>query len=163
MSFWDFMSGSTPAGIISETGNKAITGVFAGVKDLISEFHLSPELEQQARLKLAEMELQSYQTRISDIQSARAMQTARPSPWPGILTLINTVGFFTTMGLVIFKGLPPTSEAGGQVILLLIGALITGYTATQAFWVGANSNSRAKDEMLANSIPISSAQSIVTK
>ncbi len=152
MSFWDFLSGSTPAGVISDTGQKVVSSVFTGVKELIEEFHLSPEQAQQARLRLAELELRTYQTRISDVQSARQMQTAVQSPWPGILTLVSTAGFFSVMVLIIWKGLPTTSEAGGQAILLLIGALIAGYTQVLGFWFGTTMSSRAKDELLANSI-----------
>ena len=31
MGFWDFLSGSTPAGVISDTGQKVVAGVFEGV------------------------------------------------------------------------------------------------------------------------------------
>ena len=42
----------------SQAGHQGGAGVFQGVKDLIEEFHLSPEQAQQFKLKLAEMQHQ---------------------------------------------------------------------------------------------------------
>lgn len=154
MGFWEFFSGTTPAGVISETGQKVITGVFDGVTKLIEEFHLSPEQAQQFKLELAKMELESYKTQINDIQSARQMQMAVRSPWPGIITFTMLVGFFGVMGLIIFKGLPALNESGGQAIMLLIGSLTTGLGTAIHFWLGANKDDQTRAQMLANSIPV---------
>ena len=163
MGFWDFLSGSTPGGVISETGQKVVGSIFTGVKDLISEFHLSPELEQQFRLRLAEMELAAYQAQISDVQSARQMQIATPSPWPGILTMVIVFGFYAVLAAVIFKGLPSTNAPGGEAILMLIGSLTTGLASVLAFWFGTTRGSQDKDRLLANSIPAPPPAEIVSK
>lgn len=153
MGFWNFLTGSTPAGVISETGQKVVASVFTGVNELIEQFHLSPEEAQKFKVAMAQMELESYKTQISDIQSARQMQMANRSPWPGIITFTMLVGFFGVMILIIFKGLPSTTEAGGQAIMLLIGALTTGLGTAIHFWLGANKDDQTRAEMLANSIP----------
>jgi hypothetical protein len=155
MGFWDFMSGSSPAGVISDTGQKVVAGVFQGVKDLIEEFHLSPEQAQTMKLKLAEIELQAYQAQITDVQSARQMQMANKSPWPGILTFVLLVGFFGVLIMIIMQGMPSMDQAGGQAILLMIGALITGFGTALHFWLGGTRSGQDKDEMLANSVPAS--------
>ena len=155
MSFWDFMTGSTPAGVISDTGQKVVAGVFDGVKGLIEEFHLSPEQAQQMKLRLAELELQSYQAQISDVQSARAMQIQTKSMWPGLLTALIVFGFYGVLGIMVWKGLPSTTAPGGEAILMLIGSLTTGLASVLGYWFGTTQGSRAKDEMLANSVPAS--------
>ena len=99
MGLWEFLSGTTPAGVISDTSQKVVTGLFEGVGGLIEKFHLSPGDEQQFRLELAKMELEAYRTQISDIQSARTMHMTTKSVWPGILTMVLTVGFFGVLGV----------------------------------------------------------------
>lgn len=160
MGFWDFLTGSTPAGVISDTGHKVVAGVFDGVGALIDRFHLSPEEAQQFKLELAKLQLDTYKTQISDVQSARQMQMANKSPWPGILTCVITVGFFAIIGIIIFNGLPLTTEAGGQAIMLLIGSLVSGLGMVLSFWFGTTRGSETKNEMLANSIPMTSVAAV---
>lgn len=157
MGFWDFVTGSTPAGVISETSQKVLGGVFEGVNSLIEQFHLSPEDAQKFKIAMAQMELESYKTQISDIQSARQMQMANRSSWPGIITFTMLVGFFGVMILIILNDLPKLNEAGGQAIMLMIGALTTGLGTAIHFWLGANKDDQTKAEMLARSIPVSQA------
>ena len=155
MGFLDWMTGTTPAGVISDTGQKVVAGIFEGVGGLIDRFHLSPEEAQQFKLELARMQLESYKTQISDIQSARQMQMANRSVWPGVLTVLMTIGFFGLLSIIIFKGVPTTNEAGGQAILLLIGSVISGFGMVLSFWFGTTNGSQNKDQMLMNSIPVS--------
>lgn len=160
MGFWDFMTGSTPAGVISDTGQKVVAGLFQGVGEMIDRFHLSPEEAQQFKLELAKMELESYKAQISDVQSARQMQMATPSPWPGILTMVIVFGFYAVLAAVIFKGLPSTNAPGGEAILMLIGSLTTGLASVLAFWFGTTRGSQDKDRLLANSVPAPSGESM---
>src|SRR5690349_12459856 len=85
MGFWEWFSGTTPAGVISETGQKVVAGVFDGVGAMIDRFHLSETDKQEMKMELAKMQLEAYKTQISDVQSARQMQMATRSMWPGTL------------------------------------------------------------------------------
>lgn len=158
MGFWEFFSGGTPAGVISETGQKVVASVFDGVEKLIEQFHLSPEDAQRFRLALAQMQLEAYKAQISDVQSARQMQMANKSPWPGILTLVIVGGFYGVLGVIFFKGLPSTSAPGGEIVLLLIGSLSTALTAVLGYWFGTTQGSQNKDRLLLDSVPASIAQ-----
>jgi hypothetical protein len=163
MGFWDFITGSTPAGVISETGQKVVTGIFDGVGSMIDRFHLSETDKQQFKLELAKLQLESYKTQITDIQSARQMQMTNRSIWPGVLTVIMTLGFYSMMGILIFKGLPSTNETGGQALLLVIGSVVSGFGMMLSFWFGSTQGSQNKDQMLMNSIPVpTTAQIAVT-
>jgi hypothetical protein len=155
MGFWDFLSGSSPAGVISDTGQKVVAGVFQGVKDLIEEFHLSPEQAQTMKLKLAEIELQAYQAQITDVQSARQMQMSNKSAWPGVLTVVIVGGFYGVLAAVIWVGLPSTTAPGGEAILMLIGSLTTALPMVLSFWFGTTQGSQNKDRMLMDSVPAS--------
>jgi len=159
--FWDLFSGSTPAGIASETGQKLVAGIFDGVKGLIEEFHLSPEQAQQMKLRLAEMQLEAYQAQISDVQSARQMQMATRSIWPGTLTLVIIGGYFGLLAVMIIHGIPSTKDPGGEVLLTLIGVLAAAVPMVLGYWFGTTKGSFDKDQMLSNSVPMSTVASIV--
>ncbi len=160
MGFWNFLSGTTPAGVISETGQKVVTGVFQGVRDLISEFHLSPEAEQAARLKLAELELNTYQAQVGDVQSARQMQMATKSMWPGVLTLVIIGGYFGLLGVMILHGIPSTKDPGGEVLLTLIGVLAAAVPMVLGYWFGTTQSGQGKDAILAGSVPVTSVATL---
>ena len=153
MGLWNFLSGSTPAGVISETGQKVVAGIFDGVDKLIDNFHLSPGDAQQFKLSLAQMQLDAAKMQVEDAQSARAMQMQTRSLWPGILTLTVTIGFFAVMTGIIMYGLPHTSEAGQQAILILMGSLVSGFGMVLTFWFGSTMGSQNKDQMIWRSTP----------
>jgi len=159
MGFWNFLAGTTPAGVISETSQKVLTGVFDGVGAMIDRFHLSPEDAQQFKLELARMQLDSYKTQISDVQSARQMQMATQSWWPGILTMVIIGGYFSLLAIMIIHGIPGTKDPGGEVLLTLIGVLAAAVPMVLGYWFGTTMNSRSKDQLLANSMPIGSVTS----
>jgi hypothetical protein len=154
MAFWDWMTGATPAGIISEAGQKIVTGVFDGVAELIKTVHLPPEEEIQFKMGLAQLQLQTLQAQTQDVQSARAMQMQTRSVWPGTLTLVITVGFYVVLGIVIYHGLPKVGDTGSEAILLLIGSLTTGFSMVLTFWFGSTMGSQNKDQMLWKSTPL---------
>lgn len=154
MAFWDFLSGSTPAGVISETGHKMIGGVFDGVTKIISEFHLSPEDELKFKTAMAQLQLDTLKTELTDVQSARQMQMQTHSIWPGIISFVVLFGFFGILLTIIFNGLPPIEKAGGEAFLILLGALGAGFTMVMTFWLGSSSGSESKNAMLWKSVPL---------
>lgn len=157
MGLWNFLSGSTPAGVISETGQKVVAGLFEGVNSLIEQFHLSPEDAQKFKIAMAQMELDTYKAQISDVQSARQMQMATRSPWPGILTLVIMGGYFGLLSVMIIHGIPSTKDPGGEVLLTLIGVLAAAVPMVLGYWFGTTMSSKDKDLLLANSVPITSS------
>jgi len=154
MGFWDFLSGSTPAGVISETGQKVLTGVFDGVGSMIDRFHLSETDKQEMKMELARMQLDAYKTQISDVQSARQMQMANKSFWPGILTLVIIGGYFSLLGVMVLHGIPSTKDPGGEVLLTLIGVLAGAVPMVLAFWFGTTQSGQGKDQLIAHSVPV---------
>jgi hypothetical protein len=153
MGLLDWITNTTPGGQIGEAAQKTIGGIFDGVSTIIKEFHLSPEDEIKLKLSLAQLQLQTYQAQIADTQSARQMQIATRSVWPGLLTLIIMVGFFTALGIVIYHGLPALGAAGSEAILLLLGTLTTGFGMVLTFWFGSTMGSQNKDQMIWHSVP----------
>lgn len=155
MGFWDFLSGNTPAGVISDTGQKVVASVFDGVGAMIDRFHLSDTEKQEMKMELARMQLDAYKTQISDVQSARQMQMATRSIWPGTLTLVIIGGYFGLLGVMVVHGIPSTKDPGGEVLLTLIGVLAAAVPMVLGYWFGTTSGSQNKDRMLADSVPAS--------
>lgn len=153
MGFWDFVTGSTPAGIVSETGQKVVAGVFSGITELIKTVHLSPEDELKFKTGLAQLQLQLYQAQIADVQSARQMQMQNKSIWPGLLSLLTLVGFYGAGFYIIKYGLPQTSAEGRDVIIMMAQTLVMGVGLVYGFWLGTSNSSQQKDKMLFNSTP----------
>jgi hypothetical protein len=156
MGFLDWLSGATPGQQVGQAGAEVIKGVFGSIGNLIEEFHLPPEKAQEFKLRLQELQLQATQAQLLDVQSARQMQMATRSPWPGILTALNTLGFFAVVGIIIAFGLPRVGQTGTEALLLLLGALTTGYLSCLSFWVGKNSGTDETRTMLYNSVPATS-------
>ncbi len=160
MGLLDWIGGSTPAGIASETGQKVVAGIFDGVESLISEFHLSPQEAQQFKLRLMEMKLQTYQTQVGDVQSARQMQMANRSVWPGTLTLLIIGGYFGLLVLMIWHGIPSTKDPGGEVLLTLIGVLAAAVPMVLGYWFGTTRGGQDKDQIISNSVPVSAVETM---
>ena len=154
MGFWDFLGGTTPAGVISETGQKVVAGVFEGVGAMIDRFHVSDTEKQEMKMALAQMQLDAYKTQISDVQSARQMQMSTRSLWPGILTMVIMGGYFGLLGVMIIHGIPSTKDPGGEVLLTLIGVLAAAVPMVLGYWFGTTLGSQNKDKLLAESMPV---------
>lgn len=93
MSFFDFILGSTPGNAVGEAGQKVVEGVFTGVKEIIKEFHLSPEAEIKLNLAMEQARLELFKARIQDVQSARQMEMVTRSRMPALLAMFYTVSF----------------------------------------------------------------------
>lgn len=93
MAFLDFILGSTPGEAVGSAGQKVVEGVFTGIKELIQEFHLSPEAEMKLNMALEKGRLEMFQARIQDVQSARQMEMVTRSRMPALLAMFYTVSF----------------------------------------------------------------------
>jgi hypothetical protein len=82
----------------------------------------------------------------ADRADARALQRARPSRMPAILTIVVTIGFFSTLAFVIKCGIPVQAH---DLVLTLFGAEVTAWLTCVAFWVGSSAGSDRKTELLA--------------
>lgn len=127
------------------------------VTDALSENKLSPD--QLTQLKVAEMEFKKFleQNKIdleridaADRESARKMQTETRSNIPGALAVILVGGFFIIL-ICMMAGILKVSDQ--QALLILLGALSSGFGAAVNFYFGSSHGSQNKDVLLANSQP----------
>lgn len=89
---------------------------------------------------------------VADRKDARAMQAARYSPVPAILSAIVTVGYFGVLIGMMTKWL---IVADSQVLLMMLGSLTTAWGMVMAFWFGTTRDSARKTDLLAQAAPLS--------
>lgn len=85
-----------------------------------------------------------------DRKDARAMQVAKPSPVPALLTCFVVGAFTTTLILLLKFDVPATNR---DILVYMIGQLSGGFTSALAFWLGTTRESGRKTELLAQSTP----------
>lgn len=88
-----------------------------------------------------------------DRDSARRMQTAKPSPVPALLTCFVVGAFTATLVLLLKFDVPATNR---DIVVYMIGQLSGGFTSALAFWLGTTRDSGRKTELLAQSTPAQS-------
>lgn len=88
--------------------------------------------------------------RLADVQDARAMQAGAVTAdsWtratPHVLAYILTASFIGSIMALFFKGLPESN-----VVMMLMGALISEFRGALAFFFGSSSSSKDKDSAIA--------------
>jgi hypothetical protein len=127
------------------------------VTDFLESGSMTPE--QVAGIRLAEMDMQKFMAdnalKLEDLsakntQGARDMQIATRSHIPGLLAIIITVGY---LGILVGMMLGYLKVIDNQALLILVGALATGFGTVLNFFLGSSHGSQSKDAMLAQSMP----------
>lgn len=154
MGLMDWFAGATPGAMVGDAAQKVIGGLFDGLDKLIDNFHLSEEDRIKLKIEIANQKLETFKAQISDIQSARQMQMATHSVWPGTLSLVMLIGFFGGGGYVLVYGIPgdATAEAK-QIVNMFSVALISGLSSVLGYWLGSSAGSDQKNAMLYHSTP----------
>jgi len=125
------------------------------VNEVLNSGKMTPE--QISAIKLAEIDfekfLKTHEIKLEEVSSAdrasaRDLQKSAPSQMPAALTLLITMGFFSVLGWMLYdKG-----SMDNPPLLIMLGSLGTAWTAATSFWFGTTAGSRAKTDLLANSV-----------
>lgn len=112
----------------------------------------------QAALTEAEVkmktEVDKHKADLEDVQDARATSVkyagmASQIQWaPTAVSIIVGVGFFGTLALLL-KGGINFNETIGQVLLILIGSLVSYMNQVVNFWLGSSASSADKSSQIA--------------
>lgn len=123
-----------------------------GVKDLINEFHVSPEQAQTFALKAQELE-EAYQLKLieahgeldrldaADRKNARDREMVIKDKTPTILAYAITGGFFGVLVMMAYTDIPLGAK---EVLYVMIGSLGTAWTGVISYYYGSSSGSAAK-------------------
>lgn len=95
---------------------------------------------------MASLGIQEDKLVYDDIANARAREVALKDGTPAILAYAITIGFFGTLGVMLFNGKP---TAGGDALLVLLGSLGTAWAGVVSFYFGSSLGSAKKDTALA--------------
>jgi hypothetical protein len=127
----------------------------ANPEKAVEEMVLGQQPEIVAQLRQAELDLQKHladndidleRIAAEDRASARAREIAVQDHTPAILAYSVTVGFFATLGFLLWHGKP---EAGGDALLVMLGALGGAWAAIVSYYFGSSAGSKDKTAALA--------------
>ncbi len=127
----------------------------AAVTELLSSGQMTPE--QISSIKTAELEFQKFletnKIKVQELENAdRAGAREREAKTgdsftPRLLAFVVTLGYFGVLGYLMVAGKPP---AGGDAMMMALGALTGGWTAIVSYYFGSSASSAQKTKLLAD-------------
>lgn len=147
--------GGPLAGLAVETLGKVIgidQPTVEKVKDAFAQGQLTGEQIAQLKqaeialqLRMRELDISEQQLYAGDRDSARKMQIATQSAWPGVLSAITTLAVLGVIGARMSGLALPEDSTTVQ----LIGSLTTGWGLCLSYWFGTTRGSSEKNQLLA--------------
>jgi hypothetical protein len=105
------------------------------------------EAEQAFDVRMRELDIDVERVHQADRADARGMAAKSGDVWtPRLLAFGITVGFFGVLGWLLAQGKP---EAGGDALLVMLGALGGAWASVVAYYFGSSAGSAAKTALLA--------------
>ena len=103
--------------------------------------------DQDFAVQMKELDIDLERIAAADRDSARERETRTGDSWtPRCLAAGVTLGFFAVLYMLMRHGIPP--DAGGNALLIMLGALGTAWTAIVAYYFGSSAGSAAKNAMI---------------
>lgn len=115
-----------------------------------------PEVVAELQRQLAKIANDRFKAALADIQNARAAtlhlaQAGSPLSWGApVVSVIVLASFGLLCGLLLFREIPPESEA---LLNILLGSLAAMTTSVVSYWVGSSAGSASKDARLSGMVP----------
>lgn len=90
----------------------------------------------------------------SDRDSARKREMEVKDNTPKILAYSLVLGFFATLGFMLFASVPVASR---DLLNIMLGMLGTSFTGVVAYYFGSSAGSAEKNQLLHQSVPVEAA------
>jgi hypothetical protein len=109
------------------------------------------ELENSHQIELQKLVIEAERVRLADVADARGREkavtekTGKADMNLYILSWVMVGGFFSLVGLLIFRPLPPDSSG---VVMMLFGSLSAAFGAGIQYFFGSSAGSAAKTDMM---------------
>lgn len=137
------LAGNALAQALGTTDPKAQeAAIVAGNPDTLLKLK---QAEDAVKEHLRQMDIDEEKLSFDDTANARAMQVATHDSTPKYLAYLITFGFFATLGYLIVYGKP---QAGGDVMLVMVGSLGTAWASIVSFFYGSSAGSAAKTDVI---------------
>lgn len=105
------------------------------------------EAEQAFMARMKELDIDVEKVHQADRADARGMAAKTGDIWtPRLLALSITLGFFGVLSWLLTQGKP---DAGGDALLVMLGALGGAWASVVAYYFGSSAGSAAKTDLLA--------------
>ena len=144
-----------PFGPLAATAISAALGTSPGDSKAAESALMAANPDQLLALKKAEMDFQSQMKQLeineqalvfADDANAREREQVVKDFTPRILAYFVTLGFFGILGWLLYEGKPP----GGDVIMVMLGALGTSWTGIISYYFGSSAGSASKDKTISD-------------
>lgn len=97
------------------------------------------------KVQMQTLEISEEKLSFDDRASARGREIAVKDRIPAILAITVTVGFFSTLAVMIFHGVPTT---GAEAFLVMLGSLGTAWAGIMGYYFGSSAGSAAKTDAI---------------
>jgi hypothetical protein len=104
------------------------------------------QIDSDFKAKMAELGVEEEQLSYADVASARTREEIVRDWTPSVLAYAVTVGFFGILSWMLVKGIP---RPGGDVLLVMLGALGAGWTSIMSYYFGSSAGAKKSNETLA--------------
>lgn len=126
------------------TEGEIVAALTAGGPDALLKLK---QADQAFAQKMRELDLDLERIHQADRASARDREARAGDSWtPRLLAGLVTVGFFGVLAWLLAYGKP---EAGGDALLVMLGALGGAWASIISYYFGSSAGSAAKTQLLA--------------
>jgi hypothetical protein len=122
----------------SSSDTKALEAAVSGATP--EQIAAIQKAENDFKVQMEQLHISEEQLQYADTADARARDIAVRDSTPTILAYLVTAGFFGVLIFMLVKGVP--RDTGGDVLLVMMGALGAAWTSVISFFFGSSAGGR---------------------